>query len=204
MPGAGERTLDPALCFQRLIVIAHFGEIDLKDVTKCELNLFPAASVKAPFIMLEPDKSQLGKFIQEALLEAEKRFTEDERKLAEAQKKMEPDTGQYVLDGGSFLHRLKWKDGETYGGIAESYAKFSDDFYEDAIVVYDGYDETSPTIKDQTHQKRNKGAIITISVKSHNIFGGCDSTSRIFGIGKAKAFQKLLDDLDFCKCADVF
>lgn len=27
-------------------------------------------------------------------------------------------TERYVLDGGSFLHKIKWKKGDTYGKIA--------------------------------------------------------------------------------------
>jgi len=30
-----------------------------------------------------------------------------------------PETGCHVLDGGSFLHRMPWKTGNSYGRIAQ-------------------------------------------------------------------------------------
>ena len=66
-----------------------------------------------------------------------------------------PKTDCYVLDGGSLLHRLPWKKGDSYNAIAESYADCTVRHYGQATVVLDGYGE-GPSIKDNTHQRRGK------------------------------------------------
>ena len=64
-----------------------------------------------------------------------------------------PKTDHYVLDGGSLLRRLKWKEGPTYRSIAEMYASFTVDNYSKATVVFDGY-TGRPSTKDNAHQRR--------------------------------------------------
>ena len=64
-----------------------------------------------------------------------------------------PKTDHYVLDGGSPLRRLKWKEGSTYRSIAEMYASFNVDNYGKATVVFDGY-TGRPSTKDNAHQRR--------------------------------------------------
>ena len=66
-----------------------------------------------------------------------------------------PLTQHSVLDGGSILHRLKWKDGSTYSSIADNYASFTFKRYGRATVVFDGH-EAGPSIKDCTPQRRNQ------------------------------------------------
>jgi hypothetical protein len=51
------------------------------------------------------------------------------------------------------LHRLLWTKGQSYGNIAQSYAKFVLRKYKKAVVVFDGYPD-EPTIKDSTHVRR--------------------------------------------------
>ena len=60
---------------------------------------------------------------------------------------------QYVLDGGSLLHRICWAKGKTYGEIAVSCSQFVLHKYDKAIVIFDGYD-THPSTKDITHLRR--------------------------------------------------
>lgn len=36
-----------------------------------------------------------------------------------------PKTARYEFDGGSLLHKLKWRRGDTYGKIAKAYADFT-------------------------------------------------------------------------------
>ena len=64
-----------------------------------------------------------------------------------------PVTEHNVLDGGSLLHRLKWKEGSIYSSIADDYASFTVEHSGRATVVFDGY-EVGPSIKDCTHQRR--------------------------------------------------
>ena len=49
-----------------------------------------------------------------------------------------PKTDNYVLDGGSLLRRLKWKEGSTQRSVAEMHASFTVDNYGKATVVFDG------------------------------------------------------------------
>jgi len=72
-----------------------------------------------------------------------------------------PETDCYMLDGGSLLHRLPWKTGDSYGAIAESYVDFTVRHYGQATVVFDGYSE-GPSIKDNTHQRWGKTCILLL------------------------------------------
>ena len=65
-----------------------------------------------------------------------------------------PVTEHNVPDGGSLLHRLKWKEGSTYSSIADDYASFTVENSGRATVVFDGY-EVEPSIKDCVHQRRS-------------------------------------------------
>ena len=80
-----------------------------------------------------------------------------------------PETDCYVLDGGSLLHRLPWKTGDSYGAIAESYADFTVRHYGQATVVFDGYGE-GPSIKDNTHQRRGKNMHPVVSFTAETQF----------------------------------
>ena len=64
-------------------------------------------------------------------------------------------TERYVFDGGSLLHKLKWKKGDPYGKIARAYADFTTKHYGTATVVFDGYG-AGPSIKDNTPQRRGQ------------------------------------------------
>ena len=62
---------------------------------------------------------------------------------------------QYVLDGGALLHRIPWIRGTSFSKILQSYSDYVKSHYGDAVIVFDGYDESST--KDMTHMKRSKG-----------------------------------------------
>lgn len=82
-----------------------------------------------------------------------------------------PITEHYVLDGGSLLHRVPWKPGDSYGTIARSYADFTVHHYGFATVVFDGYGE-GPTIKDSTHKRRGQNAHPVINFDAETEFSG--------------------------------
>ena len=73
-----------------------------------------------------------------------------EEKVTDTSKK------QYVLDGGSLLHRVIWRKGSTYEQICTSFAKYVKQEYGSAVVVFDGY-EKGPSTKDNTHRRRKLG-----------------------------------------------
>ena len=50
-----------------------------------------------------------------------------------------PGKVQFVLDGGSLLQHIPWKQGATYGDICTVYTEYVAKKYGEAIVVFDGY-----------------------------------------------------------------
>ncbi len=45
----------------------------------------------------------------------------------------------HVVDGGSLLWQVGWKEDETFGNVCESYVNFMVKKYKSAIVVFDSY-----------------------------------------------------------------
>ena len=140
-----DRTIDPALLFQRFLVVSQTGELRLDDVMSYELCPYPMSLFEAKDILRPPDKPQLAEAIRNYV----------KTKSDNAVTQTVPVTDHYVLDGGSLLHRLKWTEGSTYSSIADDYASFTVKHYGKATVVFDGY-EVGPSIKDGTHQRRTR------------------------------------------------
>ena len=57
---------------------------------------------------------------------------------------------QYVLDGGSLLHRVPWPRGSTYGSVSHLYVRYVTQKYGAVAIVSDGYND-DPKTKDATH-----------------------------------------------------
>ncbi len=79
-----------------------------------------------------------------------------------------PSTEHYALDGGSLVHRLEWKKGDSYGAIAQSYADFTIHHYGKAKVVFDGNSE-SPSIKNIMHQRGSQGAAVALMDRASDL-----------------------------------
>jgi len=61
----------------------------------------------------------------------------------------------YVFDGGSLLHHIKWSKNTSCGQLVKQYPSLVTQIYvSDAVIVFDGYNE-SPTTKDHEHCRRN-------------------------------------------------
>jgi len=142
---APDRTIDPALLFQRFLVVSRSGDLLLEEVLTFELSPYPPALFETRNILRKADKPQLAQAIWE--------YAND--LSSEAVMDTAPVTDCYVLDGGSLLHRLPWNKRDSYGTIAESYAEFTVRNYGLATVVFDRYG-AGASIKDNTHQKRGK------------------------------------------------
>ena len=63
---------------------------------------------------------------------------------------------QYVLDGGSLVHRIPWQRGTTYNDICRQYTNYVTRRYGHVIIVFDGYQEELST-KDGAHERRTCG-----------------------------------------------
>ena len=135
------KSIDPALLFQRLLVVANAGNNDIKfeEVMRYELSTFPPALFENVFLPKKADKPPLMDSI------------EDTVKLNGSGGVCygKPATDTYVLDGGSLLYRIGWKKKETFGNIAKIYVSFVMKKYGIATVIFYGYSQ--PSIKDMTH-----------------------------------------------------
>ena len=58
-----------------------------------------------------------------------------------------------VLDGGAFLHRVKWTKHATYKETAKHYVSYVRTKYGSCCIVFDGYDQ-GPSINDHEHLRR--------------------------------------------------
>lgn len=147
---AEDRTIDPALLFQRFLVVSQSGDLKIEEVMNYELCPYPMSLFEAKDILRQPDKPQLSEAIRNyASVKSDNAVTQTV-----------PKTNHYVLDGGSLLHRLKWKAGCTYSSIADDYASFTVKHYGNATVVFDGY-ESGPSTKDCAHHRRSRNRKVT-------------------------------------------
>ena len=95
-------------------------------------------------------------------------------------------TEYHVFDGGSLIHRIPWKRGNSYGEIAQSYVDFTIRHYGSTVLraiwlwtmelMGMDYGE-GPTIKDNTHQRRGENIHPIISFTAETKFAGKRSSS---------------------------
>ena len=146
-----ERGIDPALLFQRFLMVSQSGDPCLEDVMKYELSPYPPSLYEGNHLLRKPDKAPLLHAVRSHVTSSN-----------DAIRQVIPRTDHYVLDGGSLIHRLKLTDGSTYNSIADAYASFTIDVYGNATVVFDGYDG-GPSMKnkdDFLSNGMNKHALI--------------------------------------------
>ena len=141
---SADRNIDPALLFQRFLVVSQTGIPRLDDIMSYELCLYPMSLFEGKGLLRQADKLQIAEAIRNYV----------KTKSDSGVQQTIPVTQHNVLDGGSLLHRLKWKEGSTYSSIANDYASFTVENYGRATVMFDGY-EVGPSIKDCAHQRRS-------------------------------------------------
>ncbi|WAR13570.1 hypothetical protein MAR_027750 [Mya arenaria] len=139
--GDEEIYVDPQLLFQRLLTVSDASLDNPFEVFKYELSAVPAALFDSSGLMREAQKPSLANAIWELGVCGGEILTENV---------------MYVLDGGSLLHRIPWKHGDTFQEICQSYIRLVHKHYGCANIIFDGY-RGQPTTKDQTHQRRSKG-----------------------------------------------
>ena len=131
--------IDPQLLFQRLTIAAKVSD-NIEDIFKYELCSYPPALFDSSLLLREPQKPVLANAIWDSL-------TQDSSGLSREV--------QFVLDGGSLLQRIPWTQGATYREICTVCTDYVAKKYGEAIVVFDGYGESST--KDVVHQRQAKG-----------------------------------------------
>jgi len=146
--------VDPQLLFQRLSLIAMNGSNeDLASFFKYELCTYPAALFDCSSLPWEANKPALA----DAL-----------RKLVKNENEILPDRVHYVFDGGSLLHHLSWKQGETFQNVCARYVTYVTTKYGEATIVFDGHD-SGPDVKDATHQRRSHGSGPTVALTHQTV-----------------------------------
>ena len=122
------------LLFQRLVTAARNITEDVSKIFEYELSNFPSSLFESSGVMREPQKSTLAEALW-ILGDCSSEYVVSTTDV------------QYVLDGGSLLHRIPWPRGATFGKIIDMYAKYVRNRYSNAIVVFDGYGNGPSSLK---------------------------------------------------------
>ena len=136
---AEDRTIDPALLFQRFLVVSQTGDLQIDEMMNYELSPYLMSLFQAKNILCQLDKPQLEEAIRNyASPKSDNAITQTV-----------PGTHHYILDGGgggSLLHHLKWMERCTYSSIADDCASFTVKHYAKATAVFGVYGD-EPSIK---------------------------------------------------------
>lgn len=143
--GDDEVHVDPQLLFQRLLTVSDLSLDNPIEVFKHELCSHPASLFDNTGLLRQSQKSSLAKTIWE---------------LGPCGVEAIPNNIEFVLDGGSLLHRLPWTYGLTFGVICESYCNMIRNMYGQPHIVFDGYNN-GPSTKDAAHCRRSRGLLET-------------------------------------------
>ena len=111
---------DPALLFQRLLFVSQSSPVNLDELMSYELSAYPLSLFETPSLLRKPDKPKLADAIVKYVEDREK----NEDIVRSVDHNEDDSAHQFVLDGGSLLHRIGWKKNITYGEIAGSYSSF--------------------------------------------------------------------------------
>ena len=143
-------TVYPQLLYQRCLTGSASISISQSELFCFELCGYPSALFESHQFIPQPNKANLAE-------ELWKTMNDGCNKTPEIPL---PNNMQYVLDGGSLLHRLRapLRKGSSFGEIVQAYVQFVDEHYPNSVFVSDGYN-SGPSTKALTHQGRSKGLI---------------------------------------------
>ena len=133
----GQISIDPQLLFQRFIVAADSIYEDKAEIFAYELSSQPSSMFDSSGFMRSAQKSTLVDAIWN---------------VGDCSAEYKENSYNYVVDGGSLMHKIPWQYGSTFGEICQKYVHGS----ESVIVVFDGY-VSGPNTKDATHLRCTKG-----------------------------------------------
>ncbi len=167
-------------------------QFSLEDVMSYELCSVPAALFKGKEIFRKANKPQLAQAVTEFSIKKSNKTVLDSI----------PPTEHYVLDGGSLVHRLAWKKGDSYGAIAQSYADFTIRHYGKATVVFDGYSE-GPSIKDNTHQRLDENTHPIVNFNEETEFVGRKGDFLSRSCNKQGLINLMTEDLEKKGCTVI-
>ena len=192
-----EIEIDPALLFQRLLVVANASTISPNDVFSYELCSYPPAIFESSIMLRKGDKP---KIVESIVNHVSSTLTNTECK------DVTNTAVKYVLDRGSLLHRKigEWNKNSSYLDIANAYVEFVKADYGEAIIVFDGY-MSGPSTKDNTHLRRStKGVSRLINFSPEMKFQGNKSSFLVNVRNKTKIIQLIGSQLEKENCKVVY
>ncbi|KAL4100763.1 hypothetical protein QTP88_020794 [Uroleucon formosanum] len=185
-------SIDPLFIFQRISIMKTSNE-ELKSYFEYELSPYPL-SLFNEMGTRKTKKSILYDFIQSSNLES---FT-----LGNA---------LYVIDGGFLLHRVMWQLNLTFNQIFQLYLSYiRKHFGTNAVIVFDGYNESSTSTKNMERNRRVKNTSADIlfdenmvpTVAQTSFLSNIRNKSRLiqmlssYLIGKGYIIKQANDDAD--------
>lgn len=133
--------IDPSLLFQRICVSRNF-DTDVASFFKFEL---------APYPLSLFDEGGMRKTQKASFFE----LFSDIQNINLSQKKY-----SFVIDGGMLLHRVKWRQGQTFHSICTSYVDYLQRNYDgEVIVVFDGYKDDGVKSMERTRRTLKESCI---------------------------------------------
>ena len=138
--------VDSQLLFQRLVAVSESAQDDVEDLFRYELCSHPSSLFDTSGLLRAANKPSLSNAIWQL-------GTCGVDEIAQ-------ENVNYVLDGGSLIHRIPWAYGAKFDSICEDYVNLVVRNYGLPHIVFDGYNN-GPTTKDITHARRTKGIVGT-------------------------------------------
>ena len=176
---SGGGSIDPALLFQRLMLVAQNSDLDMHHILTYEMCAYPPSLFESLHILRKANKPDLKvaicKHVQEFASPTDSAESEQSHEHSQVFCETEPVVPmRYVLDGGSLLDRVKWKKHSSYAEIPAAYVNIVKTGYPNAVIIFDEY-SNGPSTKDVTHKRRSKGMdkrSPTMKFSSDMKFGG--------------------------------
>ena len=138
--------VDSQLLFQRLVAVSESTLDDVEDLFTYELCGHPSSLFDTSGPLREANKPSLTKAVWGHGICGVDQVTQD--------------NVQYVLDGGSLIHRISWVHGAKFDSICENYVNLVVRNYGQPHIVFDGYNN-GPKTKVTTLICRTKGVVGT-------------------------------------------
>ena len=138
-------SVDPQLLFQRLVTAASDVTENIADIFKYELCNTPTALFEPSGLPRKANKPAIADAIWTAAKGSDMPSPSCEDM-------------QYVIDGGSLLHRLLWPRGSTFNAVCKMYVDYVCREFTQPVVVFDGY-LAGPSTKDIAHLQRTGGVV---------------------------------------------
>ena len=116
-------SIDPQLLFQRLLTVIERCD-DETSLFQYELCTYHAALFESSSLPLQTNKAVLADYLWKSMKEEQWNPSGDV---------------QYVLDGGSLVHRVPWPRRSTFESVSHQYVRYVTQIYGAAAIVFDGY-----------------------------------------------------------------